>query len=154
MIDLSKEPPHLIGHLVQFLYRGRYDDHRNFGASDDERSDFTKIARLHIDMYSLAYRFFIKELAIFAALAWLNLFCDPDGGDWSETATQAFFASVVSIYRTTPERIRGLRNAAVELAVRQWRTLIKDNMLKAKLRKLLVDESSFAADLACHMCEA
>ena len=160
-----------------FFYQGLYcEDEIPFGnetypdddgwKEDDESKDETRKAirrraLLDIDMYSLADKYDIAGLSALAKQSYfehlMSVIEITEEGNESKnellSMTQVLLRTISRLYESTPESNRGLRDIAVEYAVRCRRELTMDESHRKYVKELIARQRQFAWDLLVKMCE-
>ena len=143
IIDLSHDTKPVVFRMVEFLYRGDYEelDHPDYQAIDKNIPDSSKTlqAVLHADMFTVADKYNIVALGETAKEKF-------EGAIWS--LRNCYYLEVIKyVYSTTSESDRSLRDAIVRETRRRGSKILKETGLKPSLEELVSTTPQFAWDL-------
>ena len=157
VIDLSGEPPHLISRLVEFMYHFKYANIKKEESSTatNQRPRYprefidimTNNLSLHIDMYAIADRFLLTDLAKYAASRYAWTLGVSKGEDPWAVPIPAFLATVRKVYEVTPESDKVLRGIAIKTTCLCCHLFMREAEDKKQFRAVLGDVPQLAWDL-------
>lgn len=113
-IDLKEQDPHLAARMLQHLYGFDYSAHKT-SIGDDEEPSYVSELHTHAEMYALGDEYDIKELKE-EALWKFQKAIDAMKGHSEELPN--ILEVIPTVYATTPDSDRGLRDAIVAFGAR------------------------------------
>ncbi|KAL9065532.1 MAG: hypothetical protein Q9161_008184 [Pseudevernia consocians] len=145
IIDLSDDTKSIVYRMVEFLYRGDYQelDHADYQTIDKDVIDRSGAhhAVLHADMFAVADKYDIAALG------------DVAKGKFEKALSRTAIANghylevINHVYSTTPESNRGLRNVIVEQTQIRGSRIQEDPVLNPRLKEIVSTTRQFAWDL-------
>lgn len=142
-IDLSDDTKCVIYRMVEFLYRGDYQeiDHPNYQTLDRDIVDRSGAhhAMLHASMFAVADKYDIAALGDLAKDKFTKAILNIDN--------QHYMDVINHVYSTTPESNRGLHDEIGYQTRLRGSTIITDPVLKSRLEEIVSTTPQFAWDL-------
>ena len=112
-IELKEQDPHLAARMLQHLYSFDYPGHK-ISIGDDEESSHVSELHTHVQMYALGDKYDIEDLKEEAVWKFKKAVEAKKGhGDELTTLVEV----IPTVYATTPNSDRGLRDAVVAFGV-------------------------------------
>ena len=112
-IELEEESPHLVARMLQHLYGFDYSGHKISIGADEEPSHVSEL-HTHVTMYAMGDRYDIEDLKE-EALWKFKKAIEAKKGQVDEFP---YFVEVIpTVYATTPDSDRGLRDIVVAFGV-------------------------------------
>lgn len=144
-IDLSDDTKRVIYRLVEFLYRGDYQefDHPDYQTIDKDllASTGTHHAVLHAEMFAVGDKYDIAALGDAAKAKFKAAISKKD-------FTNGHFLDVIPyVYSTTPKSNRGLRDVVCCGTQNRGSVIRTDPVLKSRLAEIVSATPQFAWDL-------
>ncbi|KAK8185181.1 hypothetical protein IWZ00DRAFT_562087 [Phyllosticta capitalensis] len=116
VVELLNDPPAAIRLLLQFLYTGKY----NYFVNDNDEPS-APLCLFHLDVYICGVIYQLSELQKLAKASFLTALCER-----KTMANCVMPTAIATLYKSTPESDRGLRDYFEDYSVRHMPMLLQN----------------------------